>query len=234
MVHVVDAVDDGVAHVEVAAGQVNFGPEGHGTVGKLPGAHTLEQIQTLLHRTIPVGGYGGHTNVAPIGLEFLRSQLAHIGQTFFDEQHRLAVVLLKVVAAIEETVAPVKTQPVDILLDGLHELLILLGGVGVVHAQIAETAELFRGAEIDTQGLTVADVQVAVGLRRETGVDRHPLVLAPGRKILRDEIVNKVAALAALRLLGGDRDLVFLTHVVLLLIENVDCVKSPCYYTVFG
>ena len=80
----------------------------------------------------------------------------------------------------------------------------------------------------------MADVQVAVGLRRETGVDRHPLVLAPGRKILRDEIVNKVAALAALRLLGGDRDLVFLTHVVLLLIENVDCVKSPCYYTVFG
>ena len=64
----------------------------------------------------------------------------------------------------------------------------------------------------------MADVQIAVGLRRETGVDLHALVLAAGCKILRDEIVDKIAALGALRLLRGDNGFVFLAHIALLLI----------------
>ena len=36
MVHVVDPVDHRVPHIEVAAGQVDLGPQGHGAVGELP------------------------------------------------------------------------------------------------------------------------------------------------------------------------------------------------------
>ena len=53
--HVVDAVDDGVAHVEVAAGQVDLGPQRHGTVGELPGPHAGKQVQALLHGPVAVG-----------------------------------------------------------------------------------------------------------------------------------------------------------------------------------
>ncbi len=88
------------------------------------------------------------------GTELLRRQLADVGQ-----------------ALLEEPVAPVKAQPVDILLDGVHILGVLLGGVGVVHAQVAQAAEALGGAEVDGQRLAVADVQIAVGLRRKTGVD---------------------------------------------------------------
>ena len=66
----------------------------------------------------------------------------------------------------------------DILLDGVHVLGVLLGGVGVVHAQVAQTAELLGGAEVDAQGLAVADVQIAVGLRRKPGVDGLSLKLS--------------------------------------------------------
>ena len=217
--HVVDAVDNRVAHIEVAAGKVDLSTQGHGAVGEFPGAHTPEQVQTFLDRPVPVGGDGRHTDVAPVGLELLGGQLAHIGQTLLDEQHRLAVILLKIVAAEEETVAPIEAQPVDVLLDGAHKLLILLGGVGVVHTEVAQTAKLLSGTEVDAQGLAVADVQVTVGLRGKTGVDGHALVLAAGSQVLGDEIVNKVAALGALGLVSGD-DFVFLAHIVLLLIVN--------------
>ena len=191
---VVDPVEHRVPHVEVAAGQVDPGPEGHSPVGELPGPHPAEEVQALLHGTVPVGAPGGHAHAAPVFLEFLRGQLADVGQALFNEALRLAVVLLKVVGTVEKAVPPVKTQPVDILLDGLHELLVLLGGVRVVHAEVAEAAVFFGSAEIDGQGLAVADMEVAVGLRRKAGVNGHALILPAGGDVLLDKRVDKIPA----------------------------------------
>ena len=63
-----------------------------------------------------------------------------------------------------------EAQPGYVLLYGVHEFLVLLGGVGVVVAQVAAAAELFSHGEVDGQRLCVAYVQVAVGLRREAGL----------------------------------------------------------------
>ena len=82
----------------------------------------------------------------------------------------------------------------DILLDGLHKLHILLGGVGVVHAEVAKAAELLGGAEINNQRLAVADVQVAVGLRRETGVNGFSGELPAGGDILFNKGMNEIFA----------------------------------------
>ena len=82
----------------------------------------------------------------------------------------------------------------DILLDSVYELGVLLGGVGVVHAQVADAAELLSRAEVDDQRLAVADVEIAVGLGRETGVDLHPGKPSAGSDVLRDKFVNKVLA----------------------------------------
>ena len=121
-----------------------------------------------------------------------------------DEPHGALVHLLKVVGGVEEPVAPVETQPVDVLLDGLHVLHVLLGGVGVVHTQVALAAVLLGGAEVDAQRLAVADVQIAVGLRGEAGVDGHALVLPTLCDVLVDELMDKVFALLGhdLTLLG--------------------------------
>ena len=209
VVHVVDAVDHGVPHVEVAGAGVDLGPEGHGPVGELPGPHSGEEVKTLLHRAVPVGALGGAVHVPPHLLHLLRGQLADVGQALLDEGHGALVHLLEVVGGIVEPVAPVKAQPVDVLLDGLHVLHVLLGGVGVVHAEVAQPAVLLGGAEVDAQGLAVADVQIAVGLRRETGVDGHALELTTLCDVLVDELMDKVFALGLL----GQRGLVFLGHV---------------------
>ena len=193
VVDVADAVDDRIAHVEVAGGQVDLRPEGHAALGELTVFHPLEQVQGLLDGPVAVGGDGGDAHVAPVGLELLRGELAHVGQALADQLLRQLVVLLKVVRAVVEAVAPVEAQPVDVVLDGLDVFRILLRGVGVVHAKVADAAEALCGAEVDAQGLAVADVQVAVGLRREAGVHLHALVPAAGGQILHDEALNKIS-----------------------------------------
>ena len=163
--------------IQIAAGQIDLGPEGHLSLLHLTVLHLFEQPQIFLDGPIPIGGGSGDADVAPVGLELLWRQLADVGQPLLDELHGILVVLLKVVGAVEKAVAPVKAQPMDILLDGVHVLGILLSGVGVIHAEVAETAELLGGAEVDAQGLAVSDVQIAVGLRRKPGVDGLSLEL---------------------------------------------------------
>ncbi len=79
----------------------------------------------------------------------------------------------------------------DVLLDVVDVLLLFLGGVGVVEAQVAAAAEVAGDAEVDGDRLDVADVQVAVGLRREAGDDRLvPAVPQVGGHDLTDEIAS--------------------------------------------
>ena len=204
MVHVVDPVDNGVPHIEVAAGQVDLGPQGHGTVGELPCPHPGKEVQALLHGTVPVGRRGRNADVSPVCTELLGRQLAHIGKALFDEAHSLLVILLKIVGAVEEAVTPVETKPVDVLLDGLHELLVLFGGVGVIHPQVAQSAKLLSGTEVDGQGLAVADMQIAVGLRRKPGMDGHAFKLSALGNILLNKRVDEIAAFGGLRRRGLD------------------------------
>ena len=53
-----DAVDNGVTHIEVAGGQVDFGPEGIAVVFEFPGTHPGEKVQAFLNGPVPIGGDG--------------------------------------------------------------------------------------------------------------------------------------------------------------------------------
>ena len=69
------------------------------------------------------------------------------------------------------TVCGHSAQPVQILNDAVDILLTFAGGVGVVQAQVELAAILVCDGPVDVDGLGAADVQVAVGLRREAGMD---------------------------------------------------------------
>src|SRR5690606_9789016 len=73
---------------------------------------------------------------------------------------------------------------------GVDVLLLFLFRVGVVEAQVAGAPELLRQAKIQTDRLGVADVEVAVGLRRETGGD--PAAVATGGHVLLDDLAKEV------------------------------------------
>ena len=89
--------------------------------------------------------------------------------------------------------APVEAEPAHVVLDRVDVLLLLLRRVRVVEAEVAAAAELLRDAEVEADRLRVADVEVAVRLRREAGHDRRRG--APRARSARDDLADEVAAL---------------------------------------
>ena len=63
MVGVEDTIHDGVAHVEIGRGHVDFGAEGAGSVGEFAGAHAFEEIEIVFDGAVSEGaggsGFGG-------------------------------------------------------------------------------------------------------------------------------------------------------------------------------
>ena len=194
MLDIADTVQHGVAHVEVAAGEINLRAQGVLSFRKLAVLHAFEQLQVLLHRPVAPGADGRMGGIPAVLAELFRAQLAHIGKALADQLEGKLIGLLKIIRTVEKAVAPVKAQPVDILHDGLDVFRILLGRVCIVHAQVADPAEMLGRAEIDGQRLAVSDMQIAVRLGRKAGVYLHALELPAGRKVLNDKILNKVSA----------------------------------------
>ena len=84
---------------------------------------------------------------------------------------------------------PAADQPVHVLLDRLDVFHVLLGRIRVVHTQMANAAEFAGDAEVQADGLGVADVQVAVWLGRKA---RHDLLLLPALQIGGDDVADEV------------------------------------------
>ena len=194
MLDVPNAVEHRVPHVEVAALQINFGPEGVLALGELPILHAFKQVQRFLDGPVPPGGASGGIYVSAVLLELFRSEFTHIGQTLFNKSHGQLIGLVEVVGAIKEPIAPVKTKPMNILLDCIHKLSVLFSRIGVVHAQVADAAEFFRRTKVNNQRLAVSNVEITVGLRWETGVNLHPGKPSARGNVLRNKFMDKVLA----------------------------------------
>ena len=86
--------------------------------------------------------------------------------------------------------APVVSQPADIALDGFDEQHVLGFGIRVVETEVAHAPELLGDAEVQVDGLGVADVEEAVGLGREAGGDGA--VVDAVFDVLGDDVADEV------------------------------------------
>jgi hypothetical protein len=135
----------------------------------------------------------GRVEVAARGAHLLGRLLVHVGQAGVDQGLGGAVHDVEIVAGKVEMAAralgvrrvrplPAEAEPVHRVDDRVDVLLLLLLGIGVVEAQVADAAVVARQPEVQADALGVADVQVAVGLGREAGADarrvdrRHRMV----------------------------------------------------------
>jgi hypothetical protein len=118
-------------------------------------------------------------------------QRVHIGKPSRDQPLGELVQLLVVVGGVVLAVAPLEAEPAHILPDRVDILHVFLDGVGVVEAEVALSAELLRDAEVEADGLGVADVQVAVRLGRKPRDDAAAIAscVAVGRNDLADEVL---------------------------------------------
>ena len=102
--------------------------------------------------------------------DLVGGEVVDVGFAGLDELEGPLVELAEVVGGVAEAV-PVEAEPADVFLDGVDVLLLFFFGIGVVEAQVGFAAELVGEAEVEADGLGVADVEIAVGLGWKAGLD---------------------------------------------------------------
>ena len=122
--------------------------------------------------------------------DLLGRQVADVGLAVLDELLGPLVELLEVVGGVEHAVLPVAAEPADVVADGIDVLLLLLGRGWCRRSEVELAAVLHGQAEVQADRLGVADVQVAVGLRREARVDAA--AEPPGAVVLLDDLLDEV------------------------------------------
>ena len=194
---VANAVQHRVAHEHVLMGHVYSGPQHPLTVGELAGPHATEQVQVLINRPVPPGAVGARFGEAASGgRDGRRVLVVHIGQPGPDQVFRPVVERLEVIGGVKGAPIGLVTQPSQVVLNGGDEIGSLGLGVGVVQAEVASAVELAGQVEVQTDGLGVADVEIAVGFGGEPGL--HPTGESSLGDIPVDQGANEVAALARL------------------------------------
>ena len=200
-----DAVHDRIAQVEVGMGHVDLRAQDLAPVLELARAHAPEEVEVLLHRPAPPPALPpGLGERAAVLAGLVGREVVHVRLPGADQLLRPLVEPAEVVAREVEMRAPVEAEPVDVARDGVHVLLALLGGVGVVEAQVAAAAQLLGQAEVEADRLGVADVQVAVGLGGKAG--DHGPGEAAGLEVLQDGLPDEMGGFGGLGH-GPDRNI---------------------------
>ena len=168
-----DAIENGVAQVDVGRSHVDSRSQYARTVGELTLAHASEQIDALLGRSVAPRTVRARLCERPAVLaDLIGRQVIDVGLAGRDQVDCPLVELLEVVGRIVLVLAPVEPEPAHIGLDRVDVLLLFARRIRVVKPQVASAAKLVGDAEIETDRLRVTDVEVAVGLGREAGCHR--------------------------------------------------------------
>ena len=185
-----DAVHDRVAHVDVGMRHVDPGAQHAGAVGELAVLHAFEQVEILFDGPVAIGRiHSRFGQRAAAGAHFLGALIVHVGQPLLDQSDGPFVEPVEVVGGVGH-LDPFDAQPARVVLNGLHVLGLFLGRVGVVKTQ-DQLAAVFLGDQIvDHERLDVADVQVAVRLRREARAD---VVVASRAQVFCDGFADEIS-----------------------------------------
>ena len=161
--------------------------------GNSPARMRAKRSRFSLGRPVAPGALAaGLGERAAVLADLVGRQVVDVGLAGPDEVDGPLVELLEVVGGEVQVLAPVEAQPAHVRLDGVDVLLLLLGGVRVVEAQVAAAAELPGDAEVEADRLGVADVEVAVRLRGK----RVTIVWTrPSRRSAGDDLTDEVAVL---------------------------------------
>ena len=185
-----DPVQRRVAHVEVRRRHVDPGAQHVRAVGEFVRPHPREQIEVLRDRSIAIRAVLSRFGQrAAIRADLFGAQAVDVRLVLFDQIDGELIELLEVVRRVELR-APREPEPRDILFDRVDVLDVFLRRVRVVEAQVAGAAALGGDPEVQADRLRVADVEVAVRLRRKPR--RDAAVVLAGREVLVDDRANEV------------------------------------------
>ena len=198
---VANAIENRVAQVDVRRSHVDLGAQRTCTVRELTGFHACEQVEVLFHGALAERAVlPGLVQAAAVFTHLFGIEVADEGLAGLDQLDGPSVQLVEIIGGVALLAGPLEAQPLDIGLDRVDVFLIFLGRIGVVETQVALAAELFGQAKVQADALGMADVQVAVGLRREAG---HDLGVLAAVQISLDDGAQEVGSFFDGRLAHG-------------------------------
>src|SRR5688500_7380738 len=166
------SIQDGIARADVGRAPVTLRAQRAAAVGNGPRAHPLQQIKVFFKRAVPKGAilprFGESSAVFA---KLICIQIADKGFARLNEADSKLIKLLEVIRRKELSIAPFETEPTHIFFDRFDVLDVFFTGIGIVEAQITTSAEFGRQSEIETDGFSMADMKVTVGLRRKTSMN---------------------------------------------------------------
>ena len=110
-----DTIDDGIAEVHIGIGHIQLSAKHHATLNSLRSVHLVEQLKTLLYRTVTIRR--SHTRCSGCALLFsylLSSLLINISMSVLYHPNGKVPQLLKIIRSVIN-IAPLETQPMNIV-----------------------------------------------------------------------------------------------------------------------
>src|SRR5581483_10593567 len=126
---------------------------------------------------------------AAILANFFLAEIVDVSLAGLDELHSPFVELVEIIGSVVEAV-PLEAEPTDVFHDGVNVLRLFFFRIGVVKAQIGVAVKFIRETEVEADRFGVADVQIAVGLGRKTGL--HAAGVLVRLQIFNDSVANKI------------------------------------------
>ncbi len=193
---VLDPVENRVAEHHVRGGHVDLRAENFLSIGVLAGLHVPEKQEVLLHCAVPVRALGTRLVHGAASLaDLLLCLVIDVGLAALNHLLGPGVKLVEIVGSVK-FLLPLKSEPLDVLLDRIDIFSVLLGRIGVIETQVGLAAVFLSEAEVDADALRVSEMEVPVRLRRET---RHHAIHSSGLQVIFDYLLKKVESF---RLLG--------------------------------
>lgn len=173
MMHVTNPVNDGIPHMEVGRSEVDFGTQHIFAFFEFAVLHPFKQIQIFFDRAgTPRAGLAGFGGSPAIFAHLIGRQIAGVRFPFLNQFDSEIVQLIEIIGGIKFTIFPVEAEPAHVFLDRVDVLYVLFLRIRVIKPQIALPAGIFIGdPEVEANRLGMTDVQIPVGLGRESRMD---------------------------------------------------------------
>ena len=166
-----DAIHHRVAEVHVGISHVELCPEHHRAFYCLGSVHLLEEGEVFLNGSVAIWACLSRCCRRTFLLgNLLRCLLVDICHSLLDHPHGEVPQLLEIVAGVIY-VAPFESEPLYVVEDRVNIFSIFLRGICVVKSQVAHAAISLSDAKVHADGLGMSDVNISVGLWRESCLD---------------------------------------------------------------
>ena len=187
-----DTIHDGVAEVHVGICHVELCAKHHRAFYSLRRVHRFEQSKALLNGTVAVWAWrSSGSRCAFLLCDLLRGLLVYISHAFVDHPNGKIPQLLEVIGSVID-VSPFESQPTDVVKDVFYIFVVLLRGIGIVEAKVANAIVFLCCTEVHADGLCVTNVKIAVGLWRKAGLQTAPVLASC--KVFLNQLLNKTHA----------------------------------------